>query len=242
MDAGLEADQTFVRELAAWAKLKPSRIAKEAGLAATTITRPYNGEAKTRISQPTLDKLRQRFPDFPHWPDQAGPAPAVVRSEVMPAGNRPWDEKYGAKEIPKIPVVGSAIAMETFDPEHHIELTEVDMSEVLDSITRPASLERDRSAYGLTIVGDSMWPRFRPGRRVIVSPRAPVSIGDDVIVQLRGNRGDDEYRERVALVLVKELVKRSASYIELRQFNPDITFKVEADRVAAMHKVVGEIF
>lgn len=67
MDAGLGADQELVRELSAWAKLKPSALAKRAGLAATTITRPYNGEATSRISLPTMEKLRLAFPDFPKW-------------------------------------------------------------------------------------------------------------------------------------------------------------------------------
>jgi phage repressor protein C with HTH and peptisase S24 domain len=84
-----------------------------------------------------------------------------------------------------------------------------------------------------------MSPRFEPGQRVAVSPREPVSIGDDVIVQLRGAEGDDE---RVKMVLVKRLVRRTPSFIELRQFNPDTTFRVEAKRVAALHKVKGALF
>jgi phage repressor protein C with HTH and peptisase S24 domain len=132
--------------------------------------------------------------------------------------------------------------MQSFDPERDIELTELDMAEVLDHVARPASLARDNEAYALTVIGDSMYPRFRPGRRVIVSPRAPVSIGDDVVVQLKGGAGEGEFRERVSTVLIKELVRRSATFIELRQFNPDVTFRVEQDRVAAIHKVVGEVY
>ena len=131
--------------------------------------------------------------------------------------------------------------MKSFDPERDIELTELDMGDVIDHVARPASLARDSEAYALTIIGDSMWPRFRAGRRIIVSPKAPVSIGDDVIVQLRGN-GEDQAADRVSLVLIKELVRRSASYIELRQFNPDVTFRVDADRVVKIHKVVGEVY
>lgn len=81
MDAGLEADRELVRELCAWAKLRPSAIAKQAGLAATTITRAFNGDALTRISQPTIEKLRLAFPAFPRWsriePDLAS-APDLI--------------------------------------------------------------------------------------------------------------------------------------------------------------------
>lgn len=73
---GLEADTEFVRELCRWAKKAPSAIAKEAGLAATTMLRPYKGTAETRISQPTFEKLRAKYPRFPGWqrehPDQVG--------------------------------------------------------------------------------------------------------------------------------------------------------------------------
>lgn len=235
---GLAEDQETVRALSEWAKMKPSKLAKEAGLAATTLTRAYKGTATTRMSFATREKLRSRFPDFPGW-DGGKPN---VRSEVAEFGDRPFEEKFGSGALPAIPVVGSAIAMKTFDPARHIELTEVDMNDVLDHVRRPASLARDGEAYALTIVGDSMWPRFRPGRRVIVSPRAPVSIGDDVIVQLRGIEGDAEHRDRVSVVLIKELVRRSASQLEMRQFNPDVTFSVDLERVAAVHKVVGEVF
>lgn len=116
------------------------------------------------------------------------------------------------------------------------------MAEILDYVARPQSLAGDQRAYAVTTVGDSMWPRFRPGRRLWVSPRAALAIGDDVIVQLRGaSDGEAEYRDRVTTVLIKELVRRTASYVELRQFNPDITFRVPIEQVAAMHKVVGEV-
>lgn len=64
---GLEQDRALLQDLAAWANLSPSRLAAEAGLADTTITRSIKGTATTRLSQPTMDKLRKRFPDFPGW-------------------------------------------------------------------------------------------------------------------------------------------------------------------------------
>jgi SOS-response transcriptional repressor LexA len=235
---GLAEDHETVRALADWAKMAPSKLAAEAGLAATTLTRAFKGTATTRMSFATRQKLQSRFPDFPGWADRNG----HIRSEVSGFGDRPFDEKFGAASLPQIPLMGTAIGIQSFDPEKQIELTEVNASEVLDHVARPASLARDKEAYALTVVGDSMWPRFRPGRRVIVSPLAPVSIGDDVVVQLRGTEGEGAYRDRITMVLIKELVRRTASYIELRQFNPDVTFRVDTDRVAKIHKVSGEVF
>ena len=126
------------------------------------------------------------------------------------------------------------------EESRQIEMTDVDTSEVAEELRRPDSLSADRDAYALTVVGDSMWPRFRPGRRVIVSPKAPVAIGDDVVVRLRGvgARSDQE----TVRVLIKELLRRTAGFVELRQFNPDVSFRVEANEIAAIHKVVGEVF
>lgn len=166
----------------------------------------------------------------------------AIRSEVEPLRiSDPRNAKYGDEALPMIPLLGTAMAGEWNGPEFHIELTELDMHDVMGHVSRPQSLKNDDRAYAVTIVGDSMWPRFRPGRRVIVSPRSSVSIGDDVIVQLLGKE-DAAGDRRVTQVLIKELVRRTASFIELRQFNPDVTFKVGADEIAAVHKVVGELF
>lgn len=235
-----EEDHKLVKALVDWAENgKSSRVASAIGVSASTINRHYNGTASTRLGRDTIAKLREKYPLFPGWD---GNGNTRVRSEVASFGDRPFEEKFGTGELPAIPVVGSAIAMSSFDPDRHIELVEVDMNDVLDYIARPVSLARDTQAYALTVVGDSMWPRYRPGRRVIVSPKAAVSIGDDVVVQLRGVNGDGEFRERVSTVLLKELVKRNATAYELRQYNPDVTFHVEIGRVVAMHKVIGEVY
>jgi phage repressor protein C with HTH and peptisase S24 domain len=65
---------------------------------------------------------------------------------------------------------------------------------VLDYLARPPSLADDPDAYAVEIVGESMAPRFEPGERAFVSPKARVGIGDDVIVQLRAV----EAREQLA--------------------------------------------
>lgn len=166
-----------------------------------------------------------------------------VKTEVAGTGlHTPEEVKrefYGEK-LPALPLVGSAFGGEYGDLDEHVELTCLSMGEVLDYLVRPASLANDVKAYALTIVGESMRPRFRPGERVGVSPKAPVSIGDDVIVQLRGPDGNDG--ESVKTVLIKELVRRTASHVELRQYNPDMTFRVETKRIAAMHLVRANFF
>ena len=138
--------------------------------------------------------------------------------------------------VAPIPLYSTAIGGEYGG---QIEMAAIDDSAVVEHLRRPESLAGDDQAYALTIVGDSLWPRFRPGRRVIVSPKAPVAIGDDVVVRL--GRAEDLGR-RPGRALIKELIRRTAGFIELRQFSPDISFRVEAGEIAAIHKVMGEVF
>jgi hypothetical protein len=198
-----------------------------------------HGNPKNETLEKLLDAVGISWAQF-----DAGRAP--VRTEVAGAGvvgamdvHRAF---YGEAPLPDLPVLGTALGGELApgdDVDPHIEMTELHLGEVLEYLTRPASLAGDKDAYALTIVGDSMAPRFEPGERAAVSPRYPVAIGDDVIVQLRGLEGEDE---RIKMVLIKRLVRRTATYVELRQFNPDITFRIEASRVAALHKVTGRLF
>jgi hypothetical protein len=64
-----------------------------------------------------------------------------------------------------------------------------------------------------------------------------VAIGDDVLVRLRL----PAEHTGVERVLIKQLVKRTATTFELRQFNPDVVVCVDNDDVEAILKVVGEL-
>jgi hypothetical protein len=173
---------------------------------------------------------------------QFGAARATVLSEVASTGHVGVGEVrasyFGADPLPALPLLGTAMGSHYDDIADNIELVELHLGEVLEYLARPQSLANDKDAYALTILSDSMSPRFEPGERVGVSPRSPVSINDDVIVQLRGKNCDDD---GIKMVLIKRLVRRSASHVELRQFNPDVTFKVASRQVVAMHKVLGRL-
>jgi len=159
-------------------------------------------------------------------------SPALVLSD---RGAAAW----GAARLPLLPLVATVVGGEWGDPTSRIELTELRSGEIVDRLPRPPRLAGDAGAYAITVVGDSMWPRFRPGRRLAVSAKAPVAVGDDVLVKLKHD-GDGEIGAVVS-VLLKELVRRTASGLELRQFNPDVTFEVPSGDVAAIEKVIGEL-
>lgn len=69
-------DKDLIIELSAWAGLSASKLAKRAGLATSTLTRPLQEPWKFRLSAPTIDKLRLAFPNFPKF----------ARAPDLPAG------------------------------------------------------------------------------------------------------------------------------------------------------------
>jgi phage repressor protein C with HTH and peptisase S24 domain len=85
---GTEADTAFVRELCNWVRLAPSALARAAGLTPTTILRPYNGMATTRLSQPTFEKLQSRFPEYPGWRRDSPDLPGLAGDRNDPHGAR----------------------------------------------------------------------------------------------------------------------------------------------------------
>jgi len=123
--------------------------------------------------------------------------------------------------------------------ESRFELTAIRPEELIERVHRPPSLASDPDAFALTVVGDAMWPRFRAGTRIAVSPRAPVAMGDDVLVRLRPGTANDQIEDE--FVLIKQLTRQAAVWIELRQFKPDVTMQVGREVVATIQKIVGEL-
>lgn len=138
------------------------------------------------------------------------------------------------QELPRdVPVYGTALG--TFTEDDVIEQTMVDQSETIDFVIRPPGLSAREGIYGLYVQGESQSPRFKPGELIFVDPKRTPMIGDDVVVFLKRQDGDEEM---VNAILLKELVRRTHGGITLRQLNPDATFDVEAKRIGAIHRVL----
>lgn len=74
----LESDTAMIQALCQFAEMTPSAVAKKAGLAASTVTRPFNSKADSQISFATLKRLRAAFPTFPGWPEVTAEAPTTT--------------------------------------------------------------------------------------------------------------------------------------------------------------------
>ena len=153
---------------------------------------------------------------------QAAPAPV---GEGLADPGRGW---RGAALAP-VPLLATDRAGEWGGAGSGIAPLSIDRAEEIGHVDRPPALAGDAAAYAVTMAGEAMWPRFRAGRRLLVSPAAEPQVGDDVLVELVEG-----------MALIGELVGRSPGGVELRQFNPDLTFSVEDAEVVAVHKIMGE--
>jgi hypothetical protein len=215
--------------------ITPNAWAMKAGVSRTVWSdMRRHGNPSRRTLQKLLTVAGSTLAEFEALRISGGPVGELV---TKPGLSDHCGADWGAARLPRIPLLATAIAGERQYSGFATEVTELRTGELEENLVRPASLAGDASAYAITIVGNSMWPRFRPGRRVAVSPKAPIAVGDDVLVKLNHTvaKGD------ATAVLIKELVRKGERGIELRQFNPDVTFHVAAAEIASIEKVVGEL-
>ena len=162
---------------------------------------------------------------------------ALTGYEVEPEAEVRKYEGASAVELPRdVPVYGTALGAPCEIDGEAIEQTELNESNIITYFRRPTVLNHRGDVYGVYIQGSSMAPRFGEGETAFAESQRPPRVGDDVIVYLRVP--DDHDNERVCAVLIKRLVRRTAAYIELEQFNPAKTFKLDAHRVQKIHRVI----
>jgi hypothetical protein len=163
-------------------------------------------------------------------------------SRAEPATDAPQRVIPRILEMEKdIPVYGTAIGadiefMSTIDGAIAVEQTDLNTSDVIDRFRRPPALRDRPDIYGLYVAGTSMEPAFESGRGILVDPKRPPAIRDYVIVYIRN--GTEASQEQCSSVLIKRLVKRSASFVELEQFNPPGIFPVSTKDIASMQRVM----
>ena len=138
--------------------------------------------------------------------------------------------------LEKLPVWGSGLGAERLFEGEAIEQTDLNSGAELDYVRRPSILRGKKNAYALHVQGSSMHPALPDGELVVACRDMPLSVGDNVVVYLRDTEEDDGERSRG--VLVKELVRRSAKAIELRQYEPRIDFSVPTADVLRIDRIL----
>lgn len=97
-------------------------------------------------------------------------------------------------------------------------------------VPRPATAATDATAYAIAMPDRAMWPRFREGQILVVSPSAEARPGDDVLVRLLAPPG---------CALIGELGVRDARTVTIHQFEPDGDVTIEAAAVLTVERVLG---
>lgn len=167
---------------------------------------------------------------------------AIMALAGMPERNARVVKFEGATavQLPRdVPIFGTSLGASLDFDGRGVEQTMLNSGETIGYLPRPTVLNGVRSAYGLYVQGSSMSPRYEDGETIFVTnskQARPPRIGDDVVVYLRDCEEDDG--DRASAVLVKRLVRRTASYVELEQFNPGVTFRLDANKVLRMDRVI----
>ena len=190
-----------------------------------------HGNPSRRTMGKLLEAVGSSLAEFEALSIGQDPSAPVAGSEQLNERGQAWR----SAPLPALPLLDTGSAGTWGDPDLAIELVQISRERVIDYIARPTSLAADRHAYALTIVGESMLPRFLPGRRVVISQLAPSEAGDDVLVVLRGPKGQGH------VALIKQLAWRTAKAIGLRQHYPGVEFEMPSADVAAVHRVLGEL-
>lgn len=146
-------------------------------------------------------------------------------------------------DLPRdIPVFGTAEgAARPVDDDGETILTDamtMDQDEVVEYRLRPSSLIGKRNIYALYVVGDSMAPWKEAGELIYIDGNRAPAINDYVVIQCRNGFVEHADEHRIVRTMVKRLVKRSSTWVELQQYNPPQTFRIATDTIERIHRVM----
>jgi len=147
-------------------------------------------------------------------------------------------EGASIERLPRdMPVFGTALGAEMIVEGEAIEQTMLNSGDVIEYRKRPIIANGVDRIYGLYVQGSSMYPAHRDGAFLYAQRGASLRIGDDVVVYLRPQNEEDD-GARATHVLIKRLIRRSAQYVELEQFQPAKTFRIAMGSVLRIDRVL----
>lgn len=145
----------------------------------------------------------------------------------------------GPSETLTIPLLGTAQGSDLEIAEDgtvsFIERMDLDTSNVVEYLRRPEALLGRDDVYAITVVGDSVSPRYEDGDPAYVSSKQRARNGDYVVVQMKRLEGDEE---RLHIALLKVLVRRTSTHLHLCQKTPEVEFAVPIAEIHAVHRVI----
>ena len=154
---GFAEDTALIRDLVAYAGTNPAAVAKRAGVAVTTVNRPFNGSSSNRLGRAALIKLKDAFPDFPGW-----------KGEKVGERRLPFKGAPGSDDLVEVAGIdlnfglGPAF-MDNEIVEHQAEKLQFPRAWLRQVTTSPAD-----QLYWTRGVGDSMEPAIGDGDVILI--------------------------------------------------------------------------
>ncbi len=190
-----------------WAAL--DRLARVSGYSTSGLAK------KAGLDPTSFNRSKRIGPDGkPRWPSTESLARVLGATGSSLSDFLALLDESGEAHLPQeaksqIPVLGYAQA----GKDGYFDDAGYPTGEGWDSIHFPhpaQDTQQDIKIYALEVSGDSMLPLFRAGDRLIVSPQSTIRRGDRVIV-----------KTTLGEIMAKELLRQTASKVELKSLNPD---------------------
>jgi len=210
--------------------LKPAELAETEWAVNAGLNRAFFTNLKAKDTSPRSDNLAKLL-------GYIGKNQADLGSAASTAIPFRMEGASSDRMSHDVPVYGTALGADQVLDGEHIEQTMLYSDEVIGHLRRPVLLDGRADIYGVYVQGSSMAPRFRDGETAFVERKRPASVGDDVVVYLV-TPDDDGDGDKMQAVLIKTLVRKSASFIELEQYNPPVSFRLDRKAVRQIDRVV----
>lgn len=205
-----------IDSLAAERGLSPSGLARRAGLDPTSFNPSKRLMADGRPRWPSTESIAKVL--VASETDIASFAALIVGARTLPPGER-MRRRDAAQRIPCLDFIESC---EDENDEEAGPRSAAMPQEILVPNTG------DPHAYALSILGHSMEPVYRPGDVIVVSPEAPLRIGDRVVAHTTSGE-----------IMVKRLGRRTARHVDLASLNPEHPARsFRPAEITSLHRIV----
>jgi phage repressor protein C with HTH and peptisase S24 domain len=227
-------------------RIKPDGLAETKWAIQSGLNKGFFSNLKSSNGSPSADNVRKLLAEIKRSEaDLYGSAPD---DPLAPQPNAVVQKFEGASEArmqQNLPIYGTALGADKIIDGIAIEQAHLNTGDIVGYAKRPVILDGRTDAYGIYVQGSSMDPAFEDGALILVETRRPARVTEYVVVYLRqnGNEHDADDGESARMVMVKKLVRRSASVVQLQQYNPPMTFSIPTCDVLKIHRVIpwGEL-
>jgi phage repressor protein C with HTH and peptisase S24 domain len=218
-----------IRDFRQAARLSMQALAERAGTSAPQINKLEKGERKLTVDwMVRLGRALSVDPkDLMVLEPMDGPAPDTDGTSPRRLYQLPSSLNATAVDLgrPDLPILGRAQG-----GPNGVLMIPTEQRPV-DWTYRPPQLRGVAEAFAVFAYDDSMHPMYKNGQTLWVHPHLPVKPGDGVLIVKQSDEA-----------LIKELVRRTASEVVLRQYRPrEEEFGIAQDEIRAIYRVVGAL-